>query len=462
MRQEASAMRIARLLGLLSVTIFGGELAIMFALNYLHIGNKIVENFIDATALVVIVFPVLHFFVFKTILSAKERLEERIVERTRDIEAVNRALEQSVRKLNFHQQEMALLGEMGNFFQACRDIGEAMVVAEVQLARLFPDISGALFLMNASHNILERAVTWGRPVAMDNHHAPEECWALRRSKVHVVGETDRTLACQHMRSIEASWRMCLPLTAQGEVLGTLCLHSNAALAGAANRDANSSDDSMEFYVAAAENLALAVANLRLRETLLYQALRDPLTGLFNRRYLFDTLERELDRASARHQALSVIMFDIDHFKRFNDTFGHVAGDTVLARLGAVVREWARGEDIAVRYGGEEFTIVLPDTPAELAFARAESLRQAIETLIIDHHRQPLGRVTISVGVATYPLHADDRGALIQSADGALYSSKQNGRNRTTIAPDIESRAPAPAADGRRHVTRRKAGLALSG
>ena len=418
---------------MLTASIFGGELAIMFALDALMISNKIAESFIDSTALVIIVFPVIYLFTFKTLLASQERLEEGIVERTREIQEANHALEQSVQRLSVHQQEMVLLGEMGNFFQACQDIEEAAVVAEVQLARLFPDISGALFLMNASRNILEQVLAWGPQAPLKIHHAPDECWALRRSKPHVVREMDRSIACRHMKSVDASWQICLPLTAHGEVLGTLCLNSALPSEDGIHSDSHASDERMAFYVTTAENLALAFANLRLRDTLRYQALRDPLTGLFNRRYLLDIFELELERAAARGHAMSIAMFDIDHFKSFNDTFGHVAGDAVLARLGTLVREWSEGEDIPVRFGGEEFTIVMPGASSELAFERMESLRTTIESFAFEQLRQPLGRVTISLGIATYPLHGDNRETLIQSADQALYISKRDGRNRTTVA-----------------------------
>ncbi|MDO8323682.1 MAG: sensor domain-containing diguanylate cyclase [Phenylobacterium sp.] len=431
-------MTVFRLLMLLSIAIFGGELAIMLAMDRFPVGNPILTAVVDATALILIVFPVLYYFAFKAMLVAKAGLEEGIRVRTIGIEDANQALEHSVRRLSFHQQEMVLLGEMGNFFQACRDIDEAMVVAEVQLARLFPDISGALFLINSSRNILEKTVAWGPPLAIDDHHAPEDCWALRRSKPHVVEASERALTCQHSRSIEVSWQICLPLTAQGDALGVLCLLSNREPSDEVDPESRLGEERMKFYVAAAENLALAVSNLRLRETLHYQALRDPLTGLFNRRYLLDTLERELDRTTTRDQAVSVVMFDIDHFKRFNDTFGHVAGDTLLARLGAFLREWAGAEDVAVRYGGEEFTIVLPDTPAEQAFERIETLRRGIESLAIEHNGQPLGRVTISAGIATFPHQGVDRGDLIQMADEALYEAKRSGRNRTAMATDPAS------------------------
>ena len=428
-------MSVVRLLALLSIAIFCGEAAIMFFLDYVPIGAGILRDVSDAAILIIIVFPLLYFFAFRTILTSHGRLEERIRERTADIEKANHSLEHSIKQLNISQREMALLGEMGNFFQVCRNRSEAMVIAETQLRLLFPEFSGALFLMNSSRNILEKAITWGPPVAMDNSYMPDDCWALRRVKPHLVRTTDQCIECQHMRSVDAAWHICLPLTAQGDALGILCLLAQCEPVDPSRNDNNVGSERMGFYVAVAESLALAIANLRLRETLRFQALRDPLTGLFNRRYLLDAFERELNVAAARNQALSVVMFDIDHFKRFNDVFGHAAGDTILTRLGALLREWARSEDIAVRYGGEEFTIILPDTPVDLVFARVESFRQMIESLAIEHYGQPLGQVTISAGVATYPVHGVDRDTLIHVADQALYSSKRNGRNRVTVAPD---------------------------
>ncbi|MDP2324095.1 MAG: sensor domain-containing diguanylate cyclase [Gammaproteobacteria bacterium] len=237
-----------------------------------------------------------------------------------------------------------------------------------------------------------------------------------------------------MLPVERSWYVCLPLIAGGEALGSLWLAAPGTPDETAENGGEIDGDRMDFYVAVAETLSFAIANLRLRETLRYQALRDPLTGLFNRRYLHDVVDHELQRAASRNQELSVVMFDIDHFKRLNDAFGHAAGDTVLARLGALLREWVRADDIAVRYGGEEFTIVLPDTSSELAVARAESLRQAIASLSVEHDGQPLVQVTISAGIATFPVHGIDREALIQSADQALYASKRAGRNRVSLAP----------------------------
>jgi diguanylate cyclase (GGDEF)-like protein len=344
---------------------------------------------------------------------------------------------------------MTRLSEMVNFFQACRTLDEALGVAESQLRSLFPGLSGALFLMNASHNILEKAVVWGLPSDLESCHLPDDCWALRRGKPHASGGTNGMTPCRHLSSAGHHCYICLPLSAHGEALGTLCLQAAEATAGGHDDGGRRNGDRMVFYSAVAESLALAISNLRLRETLRYQAIRDQLTSLFNRRYLIETLERELNRAAARDQYLAVAMLDIDRFKQFNDAFGHAAGDAVLAKLGIVMREWKRGEDIVARYGGEEFAIILPDTSAELAFARLESLRQKIATLVIEHRGQLLPPLTISAGIAAYPLHAINGDGLIDIADQALYGAKRDGRNRVTTAPDTAGLAQIVKDEDRR-------------
>lgn len=442
-------MGALRLLILLSLTIFCGEMAIMVALQYAHIENEIFANILDATTLVIIVFPFIYFFVFRStmqknkeltatqqqLLTAKEELEQRIAERTHEIAATNGELKQTVARLNIRRVEMARLSEMVNFFQACRDLDEALGLAKSQWQSMFPGLSGTLFLMKASHNLLEKAVSWGQPFELEPCHLPDECWALRRGKPHKTGGADGMAVCHHLSSVESHQHICLPLSAHGEILGTLCLHLPEALDGVSGNGDRRSGDREAFYAAVAESLALAISNLRLREMLRNQAIRDQLTGLYNRRYLLETVERELHRAAARDQHLTMVMLDLDHFKRFNDTFGHAAGDAVLARFGVILREWKRGEDIVARYGGEEFAIVLPDTPADPAFERLELLRKTIETTAIEHHGQLLPPLTISGGFAVYPLHAVDRDALISIADKALYRSKRDGRNRMTLASD---------------------------
>lgn len=173
--------------------------------------------------------------------------------------------------------------------------------------------------------------------------------------------------------------------------------------------------------------------VRLTETLRQQSIRDPLTGLFNRRFMEEALLRELLRAERLEQSLSVIMLDIDHFKRFNDTFGHDAGDLVLRQVGAFLHAHIRGADIACRYGGEEFILVLPGASLAAAQARADQLRLVTRDLVLQYEGQSLGTFSFSIGVAGYPEHGRIYSALLRAADEALYRAKRAGRDRVVVA-----------------------------
>lgn len=441
-------MTALRLLVLLSLATFAGEAGIMFVLDRVTIADPIVRNLLDATALTVLLFPLLYFFMFRAMLKRNQALgaarrdlqavqrdlEARIRDRTAEVAAANHALERSVAELRTRRHELALLGETANLFQASRSLAEARKVAEAQLPRLFPDHSGALFLVNASHNLMERAAAWGEIGDLGGAHPPEACWAVRLGKPHEAHVRFGDLGCDHLRASPAPWQACLPLTAQGETLGALTLVDRRAAADGRCHGGGPPPEWMDFAVAVTEALGLAFANLRLRETLQHQALRDPLTGLFNRRYLIDTLDRELQRGAARGQSVSVAMLDVDRFKAFNDTFGHAAGDAVLSQIGGFLLRSAAVEDVVARYGGEEFTIVLPDTPIELALVRMESLRLAIESLNITHPGGPAVRMTVSAGIATFPQHGSAIGDVIDLADRALYAAKRAGRNRVAVAP----------------------------
>jgi diguanylate cyclase (GGDEF)-like protein len=185
-------------------------------------------------------------------------------------------------------------------------------------------------------------------------------------------------------------------------------------------------------ITVAEQVGLAIANIKLREKLRNQSIRDPLTGLFNRRYLEESLERELHRAGRAGQPLPVIMLDVDHFKSFNDTFGHEAGDLVLREVGALLRNHTRTEDIACRYGGEEFILAMPGASSGDAERRAETLRATVKDMALEYRGASLAKIGLSLGVAEYPTHAGDVDALVRSADVALYQAKAKGRDRVVI------------------------------
>ncbi len=166
------------------------------------------------------------------------------------------------------------------------------------------------------------------------------------------------------------------------------------------------------------------------------SVRDPLTGLFNRRYMQETLAQEQHRATRNKTQLAVIMIDIDHFKQFNDKFGHDGGDAVLRALGGFLKNHVRRSDIVCRFGGEEFALILSPSTTEGALSRAEKIRAAIGRLKVHHANQDLGAITLSFGVAIFPDNAGDSASLIKAADVALYQAKHQGRNRVVASQEL--------------------------
>jgi len=190
---------------------------------------------------------------------------------------------------------------------------------------------------------------------------------------------------------------------------------------------------MSFQTTFAAGVGLSVANIRLREALRAQSTKDPLTGLYNRRYLQEMLDREIRRAIRSEQALGSLMLDLDHFKNFNDTYGHDAGDAVLRETGSFLVRSIRAEDFVCRYGGEEFVVVLPTADLRAAEARAQRIRTKLRDLVIMHNGQSLGLITASIGVAALPNHGTSERDLLQAADAALYRAKGEGRDRVMVA-----------------------------
>src|SRR5947207_2960165 len=226
-------------------------------------------------------------------------------------------------------REIDLLKQMGGLLQACTTEDEAYAVVGQFVSQFFPEDTGGVFVTSASRNIVEARAAWGHTPSPDSAiFKPDECWALRRGQMHVVDTTSRGLLCSHLPQPLPAAYVCFPLLAQGESLGILYLGTSTAGAW--------SESQQRLAATVADQVGLAVANLKLRETLRRQSVRDPLTGLFNRRYLEETLERELRRAERNDGSVGVIMLDLDHFKAFNDTFGHEVGDLVLREFSGVL------------------------------------------------------------------------------------------------------------------------------
>jgi len=336
-----------------------------------------------------------------------------------------RAAELALQEREGHFKRLSKLGE---FLHSCRTVDEAYRVTQPVLEELFPFASGQILVLAKSHAMLEPLGRWGERLHTDDFFPPEKCWGLRLNRIHHAGAS-AGVACEHLRRIEpGTSSLCIPLNAQGDLIGVLLL------AAPDYRGASAWTETRQAMAeAVAQQFALALANIQLRETLLRQSIRDPLTGLHNRRYLEEAFEREMHRASRRKRPLAVLMVDIDHFKNFNDEFGHAAGDSVLREVGTVLRAGTRKEDVACRYGGEEFALILTDSTREGALIRAEQIRDNIHRLAVHDGEQVLGPLTVSIGVATYPENGSTPSELLACADEALYDAKERGRDRVSSA-----------------------------
>jgi diguanylate cyclase (GGDEF)-like protein/PAS domain S-box-containing protein len=348
------------------------------------------------------------------------------------VQTSNEKLQNLVAQVEEQNRIMMLTNEMADLMQVCQTSEEAYVAIEQFMPQFFPEEAGSLYMLNNSRNLFEVTASWGEHRPAVPAFAPEDCWSVRRGRLHKVDDPKEALLCHHVSQLSCGGYLCVPLIAQGETLGVLFLQWACDLEGQKISLAMSKE---QLALVVAEDLALALANLRLRETLRSQAIRDPLTGLFNRRYMEETLERELKRAQRTGTSIAVIMMDLDRFKLYNDTFGHSAGDEILSALGNLVRGEVRGEDIACRYGGEEFLLIIPGACQEVAKERAELLRQAVKEMHIHHNG--LKSISLSLGVAVYPTHGETGLELIRAADMALYQAKNAGRDRVMMAADHE-------------------------
>lgn len=345
-------------------------------------------------------------------------------------EAMAIKLREQAEHLTRERNDVALLNEASNFLQSCDSMGEISVVLGPFLERLFPNNSGAIHITAASRNRLDLVDSWGdRPVP--RQFAPQECWALRRGQIHARGEKGVSPCCEHLSSdYEASETLCIPLIAQGETLGLLSLVNETPGA-----DAAGSEDTRRLAEMVARQIGLTLSNIKLRESLRDQSIRDPMTKAFNRRHLETVFEKELAKAIRYERPLSIAMVDIDHFKRYNDTHGHQAGDAALIAVTQHIQSNLRESDWLFRYGGEEFLILFSETGSQDAVARLDEIRQAVARLGIAIDGMSLPHVTISCGTAAFKEDAETFETLVSAADGALYDAKNAGRNQVRRAAD---------------------------
>ena len=348
---------------------------------------------------------------------------QKLLDAQADLRASNFSLEQRASELQQRSQETQQLQALMELLQSALTLQEAIKLLAPRLSRLLPGSKGALYFLNAGKTLLELSGSWGLEGIVEAAFAPEECWGLRRAKEHVAAPEHPELRCSHWGQAPSGWHSCSPLLAHGEVLGVISLayahvpEQSAAL----------------LLRSICEQLSLALANLRLRDSLRQQSIRDALTGLYNRRFLEESLLREVARAQRRGQPLSVVMIDVDHFKRFNDSYGHEVGDQVLQNVAEFLQTAVRAEDVVCRFGGEEFCLLCPTLTRPELPLRLEQLRQGLELVSVTFQGERL-KVTASFGAAICPDHACEGAQLLLLADQALYEAKHAGRNTYCIAP----------------------------
>lgn len=336
------------------------------------------------------------------------------------LRAFTRDFDRMAERVRTRDREAGLLAELAAMAHAARSVDEALPIAGTLLPKLLPGEAGALWLVNPLRDGLERRLEWGGVDDGPLHVGLDGCWALRQGKAYRASGDD-AVRCSH-DPMHAGTTLCVPLFSRDVTLGVLSVRTS-------DEEAESDGHWERLTRAVSEQMALAVANLLLRDTLREESIRDGLTGLYNRRFLETNLALEVARAGRSGMALSMMMVDVDHFKHFNDTHGHDAGDAILRTVGRVLSEHVRSGDIACRYGGEEFALLLPGADDDVALDRAERLRSGIEGVTYVHLGVTLPTITASVGVATTSGNLTTPEALVRRADEALYAAKEAGRNR---------------------------------
>ncbi|QHQ34869.1 bifunctional diguanylate cyclase/phosphodiesterase [Algicella marina] len=338
------------------------------------------------------------------------------------------------------REERKLLSQTSGWFYAAKSLDELLKIVSKCMKTLFPEAYGQLYIYADSRDVLELAGHWGVGFLTD-HIEPDDCWSLRRGRAYAYGNNDIDFACVHKDGDDCP-SFCLPVVAHGDTIGMLHLaFPDIRLHNITRAElARLMDPRWDLALICAEQISLAVANVRLRQELQNQSVRDQLTGLWNRRWFLETAQKELNRTMARRGSLSLVALDVDHFKKYNDSHGHDAGDAVLKSLGALMREHFTGDAFACRVGGEEFSIIAPSTDAEAAFDMADRFRREVARMKIRSAGREMPDVTVSCGVATVPDCGDDLETLMKTADLALYRAKEAGRNCVVSHSQSEQKA----------------------
>ncbi len=377
------------------------------------------------------------------ITELKQRETE--LDRARNVaeEATERA-EASLEAERSRKLQARQLSELGEWLQSCKTVQELFVVVDRLMPQMFPSSEGELYIYSNSRDVLDGACQWNRDDLLHKHIQPDDCWALRRGRMMRYGEGLSNIPCSHAAKAGPDGEqvppyVCIPILAHGDTVGLLHIRFPAVNSS----EENCLDETvLAFALQCAEQISLAVANAKLRDELEQQSIRDPLTGLYNRRHFMNQMHHTMKKSGSDKKSVGLIALDADNFKTFNDVHGHNAGDVVLCAISEALLEAVRPTDTVARFGGEEFAVLLSDTGTDAAEDRAEAIRAAIAGLSIRYGEGVLPRVTVSCGVAGTSEFGYVPQELLRAADVALYRAKDTGRNRVCRAEpsDIAERS----------------------
>lgn len=350
------------------------------------------------------------FFRLKKAELTLRDVNSRLFESNKQLKIQRKALEEKARSIS-------LLNEMGENFTSAHSSDEIYTICAKYTQKMFPNSKGIIWIYSKTKNKLEATAQWGHEKSLEKLHiSAESCSAFQKRAIQIS-------SCSHSRH-KKEGNICLPILSSDEWYGVLSITFDLPLLSHTEQD---------LMAQISRSLTLALTNLKLRDSLYEMSIRDYMTGLYNRRYMEEMLSKALANAKRKESSLGIIMFDIDYFKNFNDTYGHEMGDLILKKIGESLKEEFREGDILCRFGGEEFLIILIDSSEKMTLKRAENLRKDVQKLRVPIGSQELKQLTVSLGVATFPENGWTEKELFQAVDKALYQAKERGRNRVCVA-----------------------------
>ncbi len=314
--------------------------------------------------------------------------------------------------------------QMMELLRTCKDLNTSYRIVSRYMSLIFPDLDGAIAIVNHPSGAMRIIEHWGDIEISGASTHCDDCFALRTNKPQHVCEPTDHLCKGIMINHKGSPYICIPLKSGDQSIGIIYFQSKQNSFITLNQQ-------KDFIISISEGLSNSLSNILLNEKLRQQAIKDRLTGLYNRHFMDEIFHKEFERAKRNLGPLSVMMIDIDHFKRVNDTHGHACGDFVLSSLGSILLNKFRDADTVCRYGGEEILILMPGCDTECAIAKAEKLRKFIETRELSCNDEKI-MITISIGISEYTSDDTNWESFVERADKALYEAKQTGRNKVCI------------------------------